>query len=55
MTKKAPSQEELDRIALMKKYRFEKKWTLQAIGEMFGVTKERVRQLIGNTGHMKLK
>ena len=39
-----------ERKAEMLRLRFEEKWTLSEIGELFGVTKERVRQIIGNTG-----
>jgi hypothetical protein len=42
-----------ERIEQMKYLRFEKKWTLQQIGNHFGgLSRERVRQLIGNTGYV---
>lgn len=34
----------------MRELRFERKLSLQAIGDMYGVSRERVRQLIGNSG-----
>ena len=40
----------MNRIDKMKQLRFEQKWTLDKIGVMFGVSRERVRQLIGNSG-----
>lgn len=34
------------------RFRFEEHWTLQAIATHFGIGRERVRQLIGNTGRI---
>lgn len=33
----------------------EQKYTLQYIGDKFGLTRERVRQIIGNTGYIRLQ
>ena len=33
----------------MVRLRFEEKWTIQKIGDNFGLSRERVRQIIGNT------
>ena len=37
----------------MKRLRFHPhyRWTLQMIGDEYGVTRERVRQIVGNSGH----
>lgn len=34
----------------LKRLRFEELWSLQMIGYAYGVSRERVRQVIGNTG-----
>ena len=46
----APSVDGEERLAEMAYLRFEELWTLQEIGERFGVSRERVRQILGNTG-----
>jgi len=38
----------------MYRLRYEKKWTLKRIGEHYGITRERVRQIIGNTGGLRV-
>lgn len=38
------------RVLEMQKLRFEKNWTLQDIATRFDISRERVRQIIGNTG-----
>jgi transcriptional regulator with XRE-family HTH domain len=43
----------MDRVSKMLTLRFAKKWTLQEIGDKFGLSRERIRQLIGNTGNKK--
>lgn len=40
---------------LVKKLRFENRETLQSIGKALGVSKQRIQQLLGNTGFMKIK
>lgn len=45
-------EEREERLKEMKRLRFEERWTLQQIGIKFGITRERVRQLIGNTGRL---
>lgn len=47
---KANTPEEIERVKEMKRLRFELKWTLQKIASQYGISRERVRQLIGNTG-----
>ena len=42
------------RKAEMIRLRTEEHLTLQQIANRYGITRERVRQIIGNTGHMKL-
>ena len=42
------------RKAEMIRLRTEERLTLQQIANRYGITRERVRQIIGNTGHMKL-
>ena len=37
------------------KLRFVNGWTLQRIGEKYGISRERVRQITGNTGHIAKK
>lgn len=44
--------EKTDRNAEMKRLRYEEFWTEQKIGNHFGVTRERVRQVVGNSGHI---
>ena len=39
-----------ERKEVLLKLRLENKLTLQEIGDLFGITRERVRQIIGNTG-----
>lgn len=41
-----------DRANEMLELRYGKKWTLDKIGIKYGVSRERVRQIIGNSGHM---
>lgn len=38
------------RAAEMKRLRFEQKWSLQTIADKYGLTRERVRQIVGNSG-----
>jgi hypothetical protein len=40
------------RYDAMVELRFDKLWTLKNIGDKYGITKERVRQILGNTGAM---
>jgi DNA-directed RNA polymerase sigma subunit (sigma70/sigma32) len=47
------SPEAIERIEEMKRLRFEEKWTLQQIADKYGICRERVRQLIGNTGRLE--
>lgn len=42
------------RIIEMEQLREVERWTLQEIGEKYGISRERVRQLIGNTGRRNL-
>ena len=44
-----------ERKAEMSRLRFDDGWTIEAIGEKFGVTRERVRQILGNSGHLSPK
>jgi transcriptional regulator with XRE-family HTH domain len=39
-----------NKLSEVKYLRFNQGWTLRKIGEKFGVSRERVRQLLGNTG-----
>jgi len=41
---------ENERVEEMKILRFQENWTLKEIGKKYGITRERVRQLIGNSG-----
>jgi DNA-directed RNA polymerase sigma subunit (sigma70/sigma32) len=52
MVARLSKKESEDRINEMKRLRFEEKWTLKQIGMKFNLTRERVRQLIGNTGRL---
>jgi len=36
----------------IKKLRLEEGWTLQRIGDKYNITRERVRQIVGNTGYI---
>lgn len=38
------------RASEMKRLRFEQKWSLQTIADKYGLTRERVRQIVGNSG-----
>ena len=40
----------MNRVNEMLTLRFTERWTLQNIAEKFGISRERVRQIIGNTG-----
>lgn len=39
------------RAAEMKRLRYKEFWTLQMIADRYGISRERVRQIIGNTGY----
>jgi len=52
MPKRLSKQESEDRINEMKRLRFEEKYTLQQIANLYDLSRERVRQLIGNTGRI---
>jgi hypothetical protein len=41
-----------ERAAEMLELRYGQKWTLDKIGIKFGISRERVRQILGNTGYM---
>jgi DNA-binding transcriptional regulator LsrR (DeoR family) len=45
----------LERINEMKRLRFVEEWTLQQIADKYGISRERVRQLIGNSGSRNSK
>ena len=38
------------RMAEMKRLRFQKYWTLEMIGKRYGITRQRVGQIIGKSG-----
>ena len=40
------------RNAEIHRLRMEEHWTLQDIADLYDLTRERVRQILGNTGHM---
>ena len=52
----ALTKEELrQRTKEMKRLRHVLKWSLQKIADLYGISRERVRQLIGNTGYINKK
>jgi hypothetical protein len=44
----------MDRSLEMKRLRIDEKLKLQQIGDLFNISRERVRQIIGNTGNKKV-
>lgn len=44
------TKQDLQRLAKIKELRFEQSYTLQQIADVYNISRERVRQLIGNTG-----
>lgn len=44
-----------ERTAEMLRLRHQEKWTIQQIGDRYGISRERVRQIIGNTGRYASK
>lgn len=42
------------RFIEMKRLRFEEHWSLQRIATKYGISRERVRQILGNTGFIKI-
>jgi hypothetical protein len=46
----ATEQQKQDRLEAMKSMRFDKGKTMQQIADQFGLSRERVRQILGNTG-----
>jgi len=46
-------QELVERNKKIKSMRFEEHMTLKEIGDIYGVTRERIRQIVGNSGSLK--